>query len=223
MARRMTAYLADTLDADGGTSVIYWACDDGSAVEPIGELTAAQCATAVFSGPTTLAMGETTVLTPAVKYFADRFRDAPRGMYIFITDGSLHDLEQVKQYTVELCREIEEGRRNPIRCVLIGIGSDVNENQMEELDDLDTGTGVDLWDHKIAKEMRSLVEIFAEAVSEQQIVAPTARVLDSHGRVAKNFADGLPAKACFTLPADSKWFELEVAGQRIRQSILFPG
>jgi len=35
---------------------------------------------------------------------------------------------------------------------------------MVELDDLDSGVDVDLWDHKLAAEMRVLQEIFAEVV-----------------------------------------------------------
>jgi hypothetical protein len=34
---------------------------------------------------------------------------------------------------------------------LVGIGDAINESQMEELDDLESGTDVDIWDHKIAK------------------------------------------------------------------------
>jgi hypothetical protein len=71
--------------------------------------------------------GSGTALAPAVKYFADRFQDAKNGMYIFITDGELHDLQEVKTYTTFLCRQIQSGRRNPLKCVLIGIGSDINE------------------------------------------------------------------------------------------------
>jgi len=79
---------------------------------------------------------------------------------------------------------------------------------------------VDVWDHKIAKEMRGLVEIFAEVVDENQIVAPTAKLYDAFGRVVKQFSDGLPAKVSFRMPATSPWFELEVAGVRIRQSVI---
>jgi hypothetical protein len=222
LARRMTAYLAANLDADGGTTVIYWACGDGHQIEEIGDLTAEDCELAPFKGPTKLEFGSGTGLTPAVKYFADRFQDAKNGMYIFITDGELHDLEEVKSYTTYLCRQIQAGRRNPLKCVLIGIGSDINEQQMEELDDLETGTNVDIWDHKIAREMRNLIEIFAEVVSENQIVAPTARIFDANGQVVKNYPDGLPAKVSFSMPSASPWFELEVAGKRIRQSIVVP-
>lgn len=222
LARKMTAYLASNLDADGGTTVIYWACGDGSEIEVVGDLTAEDCERASFRGPEKVDFGAGTVLTPAFRYFAERFADAKNGMYIFITDGELHDLEEVKNYTIQLCREIHKERRNPLKCVLIGIGDDVNEDQMEELDDLDSGTSVDIWDHKIARDMRSLIEIFAEVVSEHQIVAPTARIYDSTGQIVKNFADGLPAKVSFTMPVSSEWFELEVAGKRIRQSVIIP-
>ena len=75
------------------------------------------------------------------RYFVDRFRDAPWGFYVFITDGELHDLDEVKAYSTRLARDIAAGRRNPLKFVLIGIGPSVNETQMEELDDLDTRHG----------------------------------------------------------------------------------
>ncbi|MFQ3649676.1 MAG: hypothetical protein SNJ75_05035 [Gemmataceae bacterium] len=63
-----------------------------------------------------------------------------------------------------MARDIQAKRRRPVKFVLIGVGSNVNEDQMEQLDDLDTGTDVDLWDHKIASELRQLQDIFAEVV-----------------------------------------------------------
>ncbi|QDU93858.1 vWA domain-containing protein [Lignipirellula cremea] len=220
--RRVTAYLASELDADGGTTCIYWACGDGRQLEEIGDLTAEACETAVFQGPQRVAMGQGTYLAPAVRYFEERFRDAKMGMYIFITDGELHDLEEVKQETTRICRKIAAGERNKMKCVLIGIGDAVNVEQMEELDDLDSGVDVDVWDHKIAKEMRFMTEIFAELVSENQIVAPTGRIFDSFGTEVKSYSDGLPAKVSFTMPANSTFFELEAGGQRIKQSVEFP-
>lgn len=217
--RQFTAYLADNLDADGGTTVIYWACEDGAQIEVVGDLTGDDCQTATFNGPQHVGFGNATHLTPAVRYFAERFQNARRGMYLFITDGRLDDLETVKQYTVNLCREIAQGRRNPFKCVLIGLGDLIDEQQMEELDDLDSGTDVDIWDHKIAKDMRSIQEIFAEVASENQIIASTGRIYDATGQIIRNFTDGLPAKVTFDLPLSSTWFELEVAGRRIRQSI----
>ncbi len=91
---------------------------------------------------------------------------------------------------------------------------------MEELDDLDTGTEVDLWDHKLASEMRVLQEIFAEVVDKNARVSDKGRVLDAQGRVVKNYSDtGVPAFLEFELPAGSPFFVLEVEGQRIQQDV----
>jgi hypothetical protein len=220
LAREFIAYLAEGLDADGRTTVLYCGCDDGGAYEVVGDFTEEQCRKLDISGPESHAFGLGTRLAPAVRYFVDRFADAPHGMYVFITDGRLDDLGDVKHLTAHLARDIADGKRHPIKCVLIGVGDEIDEKQLVQLDDLDTGTSVDIWDHKIAQEMRALVEIFAEVVSENQIVAPSATIYDAAGHRVWKSSDGLPALVKFTMPAVSPYFELEVSGRRIRQSVV---
>ncbi len=219
LARQFISYLASNLDADGGTTVIYWACNDGTAFEVVGDFTEIQCQSLDIEGPNGASFGTGTKLAPAVHYFVDRFKDAQRGMYIFITDGKLDDLDEVKRYTISLAKDIESGKRNSVKCVLIGVGDEIDISQMEELDDLDTGTSVDIWDHKIAKEMRALVEIFAEVVDENHLVASSGTIYDASGNIVKTYADGLPAKLSFSMSSASTWFELEVVGKRIRQNV----
>ena len=220
LAREFIAYLAGNLDADGGTTVIYWAGGDGTDYEVLGDFTEKQCQGLNIEGPVNISFGTGTKLLPAVKYFVDRFKDAQRGMYLFITDGKIEDLDKVKDYTTNLAKDIASGRRNAVKCVLIGVGNEIDVQQMEELDDLDTGTDIDIWDHKIAQEMRALVEIFAEVVDENHIVASSGTIFDAQGNVVKTFTDGLPAKISFAMPNVSQWFELEVAGKRIKQTII---
>jgi hypothetical protein len=219
IAQKLCAYLARNHDADGGTTVIYWAVGPGgSEVEVVGDFTADEAERHTFGPPAEFGTG--TQLLPAVKYFVERFRSAPWGFFVFITDGELHDLEEVKQYSRQLAREIAAHRRNPVKFVLIGIGSNVNESQMEELDDLDTGTDVDLWDHKLASEMRMLQEIFAEVVDKNARVADNGRILDPRGTVLRDYSGrGLPAYLEFEAPAGSEYFVLEVNGQRITQPL----
>lgn len=219
LARDVIAYLAQEMDAGGKTSVIYWACGDGSAYEVLGDYTSDQCEQLKLEGPRSVTFGRQTHLTPAVRYFVERFPDAGQGMYVFLTDGQLDDLDDLKRYTTTLAKKIESGQRSPVKCVLIGVGEAINEKQMTELDDLETGTDVDIWDHKIAREMRDVREIIVELVDENKIVAPTAIVYDSDGQVAHRFSDGLPARGAFPLPLHSTFFELEVAGQRVRQEL----
>src|SRR5262249_38633588 len=152
------------------------------------------------------------------RYFVDRFRTAPWGFYVFVTDGELHDLDQVIAYTKRLAKDITNGHRKPVKFVLIGLGPQVNERQMEELDDLDTGTDVDLWDHKLAAEMRQLAEIFAEVVDKNARVADHGRILDPQGRVVKDYERaGLPAYLEFEMPPGADYFTLDVNGHRVNQ------
>ena len=60
------------------------------------------------------------------------------------------------------------------------IGRDV-----EELDDLDTGTAIDLWDHKLASEMRVLQEIFARHLDGHPLIDRQARAEARHQHAAE--------------------------------------
>jgi hypothetical protein len=223
-SRKFIHYLADRLDADGGTTVIYWACGNGNEIEVLGDVQTKDCAVLTVDGPQHSEFGEGSKLLPALKYFIERFADAYHGMYIFITDGRLDDLEAVKSYSRDLAVRIQKGQQAPLKCILIGMGSQVNQTQLKELDDLDTQTGFDLWDYKLATDMRQVTEIFAELVDESVIVAPVANIYDDRGHLIKPFTDGLPARVNFTLPQTSRFFELEVVGQaeRFRQVIPAP-
>jgi outer membrane protein OmpA-like peptidoglycan-associated protein len=103
---------------------------------------------------------------------------------------------------------------------LIGIGNDVDRYQLQELDDFDTGLDIDIWDYKIASEMTSLSQIFAEVVYENQVIADRGSIYDDQGNCVKSYPKGLPAKVDFVMRDDSQWFELEVGNQRIRQAVV---
>ena len=221
LAQRLTSYLAEDLDADGGTTILYWGCGDGGAYEVLGDFTAEQCKALDFSGPKVAGFGDRTRLTEALKYFCDRFESAPQGLFIFITDGRIDDMSGVVAFTRQLAERIRAGERQPVKCVLLGFGDDVDVRQLRLLDDLDTGTGVDVWDHKLARDMDSLLEIFSEVVSEQQIVAPSATIYDEFGQLVADFPAGLPAQVRFSMRRDSNRFELVIEGGRTRQ-VLFP-
>jgi len=188
-ARKLIAYLASTLDINGRTTVIYWACGNGSQYEEVGDIPAEDSETLTIQGHKKVRLGTGTHLQPALAYYCNRFAEA--------------------------------NKRNVIKCILIGIGKEVDEKQMTALDFLDTGTPIDIWDHKLADDMQDLIEIFAELVDENQIVAPTAAIYGSDGQLIKKFTDGLPAKVVFELPINSQWFEMEVMEERIRQTVAY--
>jgi len=216
----MCTYLANKLAADGSITAIYWATGaDGRAIEEIGTLTAEDASTYVFAGPHNY--GNHTHLLPALRYFVDRFSAAPWGLYVFISDGRLDDLGGVKKYTIQLAREIASGQRNDMKLIMIGVGHKIDESQMVELDDLDTGTDLDLWDHKIAESMQHLAEIFTEVVDENVVVAPQGLIRDSSGNVVLDYRDtGVPALLEFILPAGSTSFSLEIGDKTVTQPLL---
>jgi hypothetical protein len=217
--QEMCAYLARKIDATGSTTAIYWATgDSGKDIEEIGTLTADDAVRHSFGGPRHY--GNRTCLLPAIKYFVDHFSSAPWGLYVFISDGRLDDLEDVKACTIQLAREIGSGQRNDLKLVIIGVGRRIDEAQMVELDDLDTGTDLDLWDHKIADNMQHLAEVFTEVVDENVIVAPQGLIKDSAGNVVMDYRDtGVPALLEFVLPSGSTSFTLEIGENAVTQPL----
>ncbi len=222
LGRNFIEYLSSHLDSHGKTTVAYWACDDGSAYEVVGDIESDKCASLKLEGPTKHNFGKGTKLLPVLQYYWNRFEKSKRAMAIFLTDGHIEDFEEVKQFSIEMAKAVEKEEHSFMKCVLIGVGEAVSHEQMEELDDLDTGTEVDIWDHKIAKEMRSLLEIFAEVVDENKIVAPTAMIYDDKGNLVKRFSDGMPSKVSFEMPACSTFFDLIVGESKIRQTVQMP-
>jgi outer membrane protein OmpA-like peptidoglycan-associated protein len=220
LVQDFTAYLAGSLDGTGKTSLIYWGCGNGDEIQVLGEFDDASCQQLAIVGPATFQLGKTTKLLPAIAYFVNQYSQAPRGIYIFLTDGRIDDLDQVKSYTKQLALEIAVGKRNYLKLVLIGIGNDVDRYQLQELDDFETGLDIDIWDYKIANEMTSLSQIFAEVVNEHQVIADRGSIYDDQGNCIKSYTAGLPAKVDFLMRDDSQWFELEVGNQRIRQSVI---
>jgi len=226
VARMMAGYLAK-FAGDGKAHLAYWACSpDGSAVEPLGSVTQAQAETVSVRGPKQ--WGRQTKLLPPVRYFVDQiFRDARWAIAVFVTDGVIEDMDEVKAYCLAFARKIALGERGFVKLVLLGVGELVDEGQMEELDDMfegsdlcdQLGNPIDLWDHKLASEMRSLNEIFAEVVSDQVMIADSGEILDAAGKVLHRFSDGLPARLRFHLPPGSTAFTLKFPDGQVTQDL----
>ena len=232
VCRALASFLA-AFDGDGKTTVIYWACGvGGTDVEEMGDMDAGEAERRVFPAPKSFGTG--TRLLPAVKYFTEtKFPNNPWSIFVFITDGVLDDFEDVVRYSLELARQIAAGQRGYVKLVAIGLGAAIDPTQLTMLDDLDygglrdrRGDLIDLWDVKQAADMRQLEEIFAEVVTRDTLVAPSAVVLDDQGRPVSpldraSYVDGLPAYLEFSVPAGVKFFKLIVpGGVTIEQSIV---
>jgi hypothetical protein len=219
VAKDFIKHLNDELESGSGSYLIYWACGtNGDQIQKVGHLSESNLDQTRITGANE--MGNQTHLLPALKFFLDHFRDVKKLLLIFITDGQIDDLDGVKQFTIDLAKKIEAKTMPLIKAILIGVGDKISEQQMEELDDLDTGTDIDIWDHKIAKSMRDLSEISVELVNQDKILASSAIIYDDQNHVVHRFLDGLPVVSRFTLPLNAKYFVLEVMGKKIKQHLL---
>lgn len=219
-AQKFLQYLANRLDGEGKTDLIYWACGAGDKIESVGRLRADDLSSLKIDGPKEVAFGTSTHLLPALRYFDEKFNEAKYSFFVFITDSRLDDFTAVKSYSIELAKKIESKERNPTHCVLIGVGPDIDKNQMRELDEIETGTNIDIWDYQIVEDMRAVNDIITKLTDESLVVTSPSAIYDDQGNEVAKFPDGLPGRVTFRVPKTSNFFELQVGGQeRIRQNL----
>jgi len=218
----MLEYLA-TKDRNGKLRVAYWACGRGGReVKVVGELEGKDVRRYKFPGPGK--MGTGTVLTPALRDYVAYLKGevpkgARRGCAVIITDGELHDADDVKRFSGQLAKEMVAGRCPRTNFVLVGVGDSVNEEQLEDIAHGEYGGIGHLWCHRHANEIRNVAEIVAVLVDETMTVAAGGTIYDDHGTVIKTYEGRLPAVLQFAIGETAKSFTLEVNGQRYTQPL----
>ncbi len=218
----MLEYLA-TKDRNGLLRVAYWATGaTGKELEIIGELKGVDVKQYKFPGAKKL--GNNTCMAPALKDYVNYLRaqvpkGAKRGCAVIITDGRLSDADEVQMFSAEVAREIAAGRLPRLNFVLVGVGDDVDEHQLEEIAHLEYKGVGHLWCHRIAKEISQVAELVAVLVDENMTVAAGGTIYDDKGKVLKSYEGRLPAVLEFDVPEGAKSFTLEVNGQRYTQPL----
>jgi len=158
-------------------------------------------------------------IMPAVRHFIGGLDQVEWALFVYVVEDPIEDLCDVEQYSLTLAQYIESQDAPYLKNVLIGVGPHIDKHQLEHLDDLDYGglkdssrQLIDLWDYKIAGEMRALDDILAEVVRNDVIVAPSAHLFDPSGTPVKPIGQshkyGLPALLEFLLPAGSDSFSI---------------
>ena len=219
--RWMLEYLA-TKDRDGVLRVCYWATGDGSQIEVVGDLSGAQAQSYKFPGPQFYGKG--TVMLPVLRDYVAHLRTqvekgARRGLAVIITDSQLHDAADIRAYSTQVAKEIAAGRLPRVNFVLVGVGDQVDEEQMEEICHEEYPGVGHLWCHRVADRMEEMAELVAVLVDETMTVAAGGTIYDDQGKVVKVYEARLPAVLEFQVPEHCKAFTLEVAGQKFTQPI----
>lgn len=219
--RWMLEYLA-TKDRDGVLRVAYWATGDGSQLEVVGDLEGVKAKDYKFPGPQYYGKG--TVMLPVLRDYVAHIRKevergARRGLAVIITDSQMHDGDDVKAYSQQVAKEVAAGRLPRLNFVLVGVGDQVDEEQMEEICHAEFPGVGHLWCHRIADRMEEMAELVAVLVDSTMTVAAGGTIYDDKGQVLKVYESRLPAVLEFQVPDGCKSFTLEVAGQKFTQPI----
>lgn len=220
--RRMLQYLA-TKDRNGTLRLAYWACGyTGADLELVGELSGVEAATLAVPGPKNPGSG--TRLAPAledfVKYMEAAARSgAKRGCGVFVTDGQINDMGRVLKVSQQIGARVAAGSLPPLHLVLVGVGEQVSERQLEEISHLEVPGAEHLWCHRVAEEMHEMAELVSGLVDSTMTVAAGGAVYDAKGKLVKRYDKRLPAVLEFALPAGHTRFSLEVDGRRYTQDL----
>lgn len=213
----------------GKVSMLYWAMGPGGAeTEEIGEFDTAGCAKAAFAGPKKKnGWGTGTQMLPAIKYTIEQIgKDADLTFGVIVTDGIIEDEAACLSYCLKVGQEIASGKRKALKLVLIGVGAQVNEGQLQKFNDMFEETPlkgkVDIFASGVAADMQSEADIiavvFGELMNEDVEVASSGRVL-AGGREVATFADGLKGKFRFVLPKGVTEFTVETPNGNVTQDV----
>ena len=220
--RWMIEYLANK-DRDGVLRVAYWATGSGAELEIVGDLDGPKAKEFKFPGPRSY--GKATILLPVLRDYVAHIkrevaeRGARRGLAVIITDSQLSDPGDVIAYTQQVAKEIVAGRLPRINFVLLGVGEQVDEEQMERIGHDDYPGVGHLWCHRHADKMEEMAELVAVLVDETMTVAAGGTIYDHTGKVIKVYEGRLPAVLEFEVPDGCRQFTLEVGGQRFNQPL----
>jgi hypothetical protein len=222
VARKLGEILCD-VTKKGDVSMLYWALGPGGEqLEPIGEFTQQECSDVDLGGPKKIKWGTGTKILPPIKHIVEEhFDKAEAAMGVIVTDGIIEDETEAMDYCMKLGKRlVAENKADSFKLVLIGVGEEVDEDQLERFDDMFEGTDleddVDIWSHGVAASMKNesdiLSVLFGEMMSEDTTIADSGSVLDGNGNEVVAFTDGLPGKFRFTLPKGESKFVIRVSG-----------
>lgn len=229
VVRRLATFLCKS-SGDGSVKVIYWAVNPGGKeIEEIGDITSEVVEKMNVDGPVEKSWGTGTQLLPVINYYMKEFEQhlkyLEKGPWVFllvITDGELQDLENVKKRCLEIGQQMVDGKIGNCKFVIVGVGPDVNREQLESLDNMFEGTSlegkVDLWSSKLASEMTELPEIMDE-INFGVTIPGKVRIVDDKGKEVLVYADGFPQCLEFFVASGTMNVTVEIAGQKIKQSL----
>ena len=219
--------LLSSITRSNKTSAIYWAVSpNGSKIEEIGEYNEQDWITTSITGPVVHKWGRGTKLLPAIQYGFEKVGKGAKGTVgVILTDGFIEDEQDCINYCLNIGKSLISQKPEPFKLILIGIGEEVDQGQLERFDNLFEGTGIDydLFSSGMVASMQNEADIlgvvFGELMSSNIIISATGRVKSGSGHLLAEWKDGMPGKFRFLLPSGETKFIIHTPSQDISQDI----
>lgn len=220
------------LDSDHGVQVYLWATGDGHMVVDLGNFPADKLET--LSIKTTVdsqdkdsvPLGSGTFLRPALQKMWQEISVDPKADMAYLvlaTDGNLNDYDDVCRWATEKAKAIAAKQIKPFKIVLVGF-DDANPQQMEGLDNLDTGTDVDIFDAQSATDLEGAANHLTDEALTSEFTVAESGWLESNGS-KWNFEGGVPQRIDMKVGTNLKDITLVIVegGQEVdRLAIALP-
>ena len=217
-------------DTNGKCYVAYWSTgEQGKNIEPIGELSSEAAGITSFVGPT--AYGNETRLLPAVRDFVAYIQrllkqgeTVQAALAVIVTDGKFHDFTDVRDYTKsQLVPAIVAGKFPKTVFSVVGVGKDVDPEQMEELMHEATPksySGRPIWCYALADSVGQLPELVSHLVdANTPAFYGGATFSDAKGNILARFEDMVPTVVEFELPLTERKFIVSAGDKSYTQEI----
>lgn len=198
---KAAAFVAEQ-DTDKGVQVYTWATGDGTKVVNLGNHPQDELEKLVIktnaddnAGSDAIQLGKGTYLAPALKQIVKETvldSGAGYGLIVATTDGRLNDMPAVKQWATQMAKQIEAKQHPPFKIVLVGF-DDADPAEMEELDNLDTGTSIDIFNALAVADLDGAMEKLNSETLTSDFVVADGGYLESNGN-KWDFEKGVPQR-----------------------------
>ncbi len=208
-ARAFLELLSAKVDVNEACNLMFWGCQNDPGWINLGEIPRKNCRELSIPGNEAFSFGKESKLLPLIQFLVGNFASVSQTLVVILTDGGFSDLEDLVSFSINLGILIKAKKLNPMKFVMIGMGTEVEKKNLSRLGELKTGLEYDLWDCRVADDRKEPLEILGGLYPEDMIVTPPAVILDSKGKVIQEFKAGLTYRTTIRLPIDATSFSLQ--------------
>lgn len=186
------------LDSDSGVQVYAWAAGDGHQVVDLGNFPADKLETLQIKTTDdggSLRLGSGTYLRPALQKMWQEISVDPKADMAYLvlaTDGAINDFDDVVRWTTEKAKAIAAKTISPFKVVLAGFDNS-DKNQLEALDNLDTGTDIDIFDAQAVDDLEAAAEHLTDEALSSEFKVAEGGYLEANG-TKYPFEGGVPQR-----------------------------